>query len=158
MAVFDGLELKRWMDEQGMTVAELASRVGCDESTIFKYRSGKLHPNPDVAYQICNELGDVRRWQDWMRTEYPTSYGRVHPEPIKHGLQGTIMALYSEIRDLEDLERAAIKDGADGVLDCMELHVDMLNEVNDLLRAAQSAKALLEESLNGKTAERERHL
>ena len=30
--------------------------------------------------QICEALGNIDRWCDWMRTEYPISYARVHPD------------------------------------------------------------------------------
>lgn len=149
MAAFDGFDLKKWRKEQGVTAAHLASQVACDESTIFHYESGKLHPNPDVMYQICRELGDTRRWQDWMRTEYPASYGREHPEPVKFGLQGSIMMLYAEIQDLEALELEAMRDGADGIIDCTELRRDLLREVTELIQAAQSARAILEAGING---------
>lgn len=47
---------------------------------IYCYESGKIKPDPDTMYQICNVLGDVDVWTTWMRTEYPSSYGRMHPE------------------------------------------------------------------------------
>lgn len=144
MAAFDGSDLKRWRKSQNVTAEELAIRISCDETTIYRYESGKLKPNPDVMYQICRELGDTRIWQDWMRTEYPMSYGREHPEPTKHGLQGAVMSLYSEIRDLEDLERGAMKDAADGKIDNTEMHINFLSEITELIQAAQGAKAILE--------------
>lgn len=144
MAVFDGSDLKNWRKAQGVTAEELAARVSCDETTIFRYESGKLKPNPDVMHQICAALGDTRNWEIWMRTEYPSSYGREHPEPTMYGLEGTVLRLLSEVRDLEKLKYEMIDDAADGVIDCERLREDLLKEITELIKAAQSAKVLLE--------------
>lgn len=74
MAVFAGSDLKKWRESQGMSAADLAERISCDTTTLYRYESGKLKPNPDVMFQICEALGDIDRWTSWMRTEYPTSY------------------------------------------------------------------------------------
>ena len=155
MATFDGNDMKLWREAQGISAADLAERINCDTVTLYRYQSGKIKPNPDVMYQICRELGDTRRWQEWMRTEYPMSYGREHPEPVMHGLEGSIMALFSEIRDLEELERQTLKDGADGIIDCEKLHDDLIKEITELIQAAQSAKSILEAVIaHGKATER----
>ena len=144
MATFAGSDLKKWRESQNISAADLAERISVDVSTLYRYENGKQSPDPDVMYQICQELGDVRRWHVWMRTEYPQSYGREHPEPIMYDLPGTIMMLYSEVRDLEDLERQAMQDGADGRIDSLQLHESFLKEITELIKAAKSAKALLE--------------
>ena len=144
MATFDGSDLKKWRESQGVSAPELANRIGVDVSTLYRYESGRMRPDPDLMYQICRELGDVRNWHKWMRTEYPKSYAREHPEPIMYDLPGVIMTLYSEVRDLEELERSAMQDGADGKIDSFVLHDQFLNEVTQLIQAAKSAKVLLE--------------
>ena len=55
------------------SAADLAEVVNCDTSTIHRYEAGKIKMNPDVMIQICEDLGDIDRWCDWMRTEYPIS-------------------------------------------------------------------------------------
>ena len=144
MATFDGNDLKRWREEHRISAADLAERISVDVSTLYRYENGKIKPDPDVMYQICYELGDVRQWQIWMQTEFPKSYGRVHPEPLPHTLEGAILSLYSEIQDLADLQQRAMKDGADGKIDSFSLRDQLLKEVNDMIQAAQTAKALLE--------------
>ena len=144
MATFDGNDLKNLRLLKGMSVADLACAVGEDENLIRRYEGNiNKNPNPETMYLLCHAVGDDRDWQNWMRTEFPKSYGRVHPEPIMYDLPGTIMTLYSEVRDLEDLEREAIKDGASGEINSRPLREKMLREIEELISAAQAAKALI---------------
>lgn len=62
MAVFAGSDLKKWRESQGMSAADLAERISCDTTTLYRYESGKLKPNPDIMFQICEALGDIDRW------------------------------------------------------------------------------------------------
>ena len=117
MAVFSGNDMKRWREMHGMTAADLAERISCDVTTIYRYESGKLKPNPDVMYQICYELGDVNRWCDWMATEYPSSYGRVHPSAKQYDLTGNIMSMYAGINDMLMKQYDIMNDAADGNID-----------------------------------------
>ena len=144
MATFDGNDLKNLRLLKGMSVADLACAVGEDENLIRRYEGNiNKNPNPETMYLLCHAVGDDRDWQNWMRTEFPKSYGRVHPEPIMYDLPGTIMTLYSEVRDLEDLEREAIKDGASGEINSRPLREKMLREIEELISAAQAAKTLI---------------
>ena len=144
MATFDGNDLKNLRLLKGMSVADLACAVGEDENLIRRYEGNiNKNPNPETMYLLCHAVGDDRDWQNWMRTEFPKSYGRVHPEPIMYDLPGTIMTLYSEVRDLEELEREAIKDGASGEINSRPLREKMLREIEELISAAQAAKALI---------------
>ena len=144
MATFDGNDLKNLRISKGLSVPDLADMVGEDVNLIRRYESNtNKFPHPDTMYQMCLALGDSRNWQTWMRTEFK-SYAKVHPEPIMYDLPGVIMTLYSEVRDLEDLERSAMKDGADGKIDSFHLHETMMKELEDMIKTAQSAKAILE--------------
>ena len=144
MATFDGNDLKNLRLLKGMSVADLACAVGEDENLIRRYEGNiNKNPNPETMYLLCHAVGDDRDWQNWMRTEFPKSYGRVHPEPIMYDLPGTIMTLYSEVRDLEELGREAIKDGASGEINSRPLREKMLREIEELISAAQAAKALI---------------
>lgn len=49
-----------------------------------------------------------------MRTEYPASYGRIHPGTVKHDLSGAILSLYAEMGDLQEMQRELMRDAADG--------------------------------------------
>lgn len=143
MAVFAGIDLKKWREAQKISQADLAERISCDSSTIARYESGKLHPNPDVMYQICESLGDVDKWTIWMRTEYPASYGRVHPESVRYDLPGALMSLFAEIGDVMEMQREVLRDGADGEIDSRELYERLLKEVTELLQSAQKVKNIL---------------
>ena len=127
-----------------MSAADLAERISCDTSTIYRYESGKAKPDPDVAYQICETLGDISRWSIWMRTEYPISYGRVHPEPQMFGLEGALMSFYASISEAQKLEQEALRDGSDGSIDSAELARKLDEGITALLRSAQRVQNILQ--------------
>lgn len=143
MAVFSGIDLKKWREAQGISAADLAERISCDTTTIYRYESGKLKPNPDVMFQICEALGDIDRWTSWMRTEYPTSYGRMHPETAAFSLPGALMSMYAEIADVMELERETMRDGADGVISNTALEAKIRKEVTDMIQSAQRVRSLI---------------
>lgn len=145
MATFDGSDLKNLRISKGLSAPDLADLIGEDVNLIRRYEANaNKNPQPDTMYQMCVALGDERIWEVWMRTEFPKSYGRVHPEPLPHTLEGAILALYSEVHDLKKLRQKAMEDGADGKIDSDNLREELLKEVNDMLKAAQTAKAILE--------------
>lgn len=143
MAVFSGIDLKKWRETQGISAADLAERISCDTTTIYCYESGKLKPNPDVMFQICEALGDIDRWTSWMRTEYPTSYGRMHPETAAFSLPGALMSMYAEISDVIKLEQETTRDGADGVISNPALEAKIRKEVTDMIQSAQRVRSLI---------------
>lgn len=143
MAVFTGMDLKKWREAQGISAADLAERISCDVTTVYRYENGKLKPNPDVMYEICTVLGDPDKWTTWMRTEYPTSYGRVHPETSPLNLQGALMAMFGEIEDVLTLRSKVLKDGSDGKIDCPELLDKIENAVTETIQSAQRVRTLL---------------
>ena len=143
MAVFTGSDLRLWRESQKITAADLAERISVDATTIYRYESGKLTPNPDVMYEICAALGDVDKWTTWMRTEFPASYGRVHPETSPYSLPGALMALFAEMRDVHDLEREALRDGASGNIDNPGMRQQLEKEVTEMIQAAQRVRSLM---------------
>lgn len=144
MAVFASRDLKKWREAQGISAADLAERISCDVTTIYRYESGKLKPNPDVMYEICEALGDTGIWNNWMRTEYPTSYGRMHPETVNLSLPGAIMSLIVELGDVMNLQNAMLRDGADGSIDDPELKARSAKEITEMIQSAQRVLNLLE--------------
>ncbi len=143
MAVFTGSDLRLWWEKQKVTAAELAERISVDATTIYRYESGKLTPNPDVMYEICVALGDVDKWTTWMRTEFPASYGRVHPETSHFSLSGALMSLFAEMRDVHDLEREALREGAAGSIDDPGMREQLAKEVTEMIQAGQRVRSLL---------------
>ena len=144
MAVFTGSDLKKWRESQGVHAAVLAERISCDVTTIYRYESGKLKPNPDVMFEICEALGDIDRWTTWMRTEYPASYGRIHPETPSYPLAGALMSMFAEIQDVLDFEREALRDGANGAIDDPALLEQILKETTEMIQSAQRVKSLIQ--------------
>lgn len=143
MAAFTGNDLRKWREAQQISAADLAERISCDATTIYRYESGKIKPNPDVMYEMCVELGDPDKWTSWMRTEYPASYGRVHPETANYELTGALMSMFAEIDDVMEMQTAAMRDGADGRIDDPELKDRILKEVTEMMQSAQRVRTLL---------------
>lgn len=134
MAAFAGKDLKIWREKQNISASELANRLSCDITTIYRYESEKMKANPDVMYEICAELGNVNRWCDWMRTEFPTSYGVVHPEVPEFEVSGALMMLYVTIGNVHDMERKVLYAGSKGKIDdCLKAELELLVGVSQLL-------------------------
>ena len=153
MAVFAGRDLKKWREEQGISAADLAERISCDTTTIYRYENGKLKPNPDVMFEICEALGDIDRWTTWMRTEFPTSYGRMHPETSSYTLAGALMSMFAEIGDVLEFEREALRDGAAGKKSDPEMQAKIHKEVTEMIQSAQRVKNLVHEDCNARTGQ-----
>ena len=49
--------LRRVMDEQGVSVASLAGQIGAEPSSVRKYLSGKIRPSDAVLARISGVLG-----------------------------------------------------------------------------------------------------
>ena len=143
MAAFTGNDLRKWCEAQQISAADLAERISCDATTIYRYESGKIKPNPDIMYEICVELGDPDKWTSWMRTEYPASYGRVHPETADYELAGALMSMFAEMDDVMEMQTAAMRDGADGKIDDTELKDRIIKEVTEMMQSAQRVRTLL---------------
>lgn len=143
MAAFTGNDLRKWREAQQISAADLAERISCDATTIYRYESGKIKPNPDVMYEMCVELGDPDKWTSWMRTEYPASYGRVHPETADYELTGALMSMFAEMDDVLEMQTAAMRDGADGRIDDPALKDRILKEVTEMMQSAQRVRTLL---------------
>lgn len=137
MAVFAPSDLKKMRLAHGMSAADLAELVNCDSTTITRYETGKLKPNPDTMYMICEACDEVDKWCDWMRTEYPISYGRVHPDIPKLSFEGKLMRAFAEIEDVLRLQNEAMKDGADGKIDDEKLKYRLWTECNEAIGALQ---------------------
>lgn len=144
MAVFSGSDLKRWRTAQGITAAELASSISCDDTTIYRYENGKLIPNPDAMFQICEVLGDVDRWTTWMRTEFPKSYGRMHPETPSYSMSCALIGMYAAIDFLIKNQREIWKEGAEDRISDKDLAEQVHKEVTVLIQTAQRVKSLLD--------------
>ena len=143
MAVFAANDLKKWRESLGISAADLAERISVDVTTLYRYESGKLKPNPDVMYQICDALGDTSKWCVWMATEYPISYARMHPTPVSYDMSGAILALYGAIDEIKAIKKAVFMDGADDYIDDAELRLLFALQTDKLLEAAQKIKTIL---------------
>ena len=78
-----------------------------------------------------------------MRSEYPASYGRVHPETANFALSGAIMSMYAEIEDVREIAREVLRDGADGSIDDANLLERVKKEVTEMIQSAQRVRTLV---------------
>lgn len=143
MTTFACTDLRKWREAQGISAADLAERISCTTETLYRYESGKIKPNPDVMWQICDVLGDTDVWTNWMRTEYPASYGRKHPPIATTDMKTALMNVFTEIEEAAELRKAAIKDGADGTIDDDLLKKSIEKEFTEMIQAAQRVLTLL---------------
>lgn len=145
MAVFSGMDLRNWRNSKDVSAEELGMRIGYDASTIYRIEKEVQIPGPKEMMLICDALGDRNKWDAWMRTVYPESYGRMVPEPTPYGLEGSILALKTEMRDIKSLMQDTIRDGTDGKIDNFLLRERLLKELTELVSAAQGMIQLLNE-------------
>ena len=143
MTAFAGTDLKKWREAQHMSGADIAERISCTSETYYRYESGKIKPNPDVMWQICDVLGDTGVWVNWMRTEYPASFGRMFPELPTYDLKSALMNAFAELEDVLGIRNEAMKDGADGKIDSPELAEKLKKELTEAVQAAQRVINLL---------------
>ncbi len=143
MTVFTGSDLRKWRETQQISAADLAERISCSSETIYRYESGKLKPNPDVMWEICEALGDTGVWVNWMRTEYPASFGRMFPEMPDYDMKSALMNVFAELDDAIELRNAAMKDGSNGRIDKPELREQLQKELTEAIQAAQRVVNLL---------------
>ena len=143
MAVFTRSDLRKWREAQKISAADLAERISCDATTIYRYETGKIKPDPDVMWEICDMLGDTGVWVNWMRTEFPASFGRMFPDMPVYDLKTAIMSAYAEIEDVLETRKAAMKDGSDGRIDDPELKANIEKEMTEAVQAAQRVLMLL---------------
>lgn len=143
MTTFACTDLRKWRETQQISAADLAERISCTTETLYRYESGKIKPNPDVMWQICDALGDTDVWTNWMRTEYPASYGRKHPSIATTDMKTALMNAFTEIEEAAELRKAAIKDGADGKIDDDDLGKAIEKEFTEMIQAAQRVLTLL---------------
>ena len=143
MAVFSGMDLRNWRNSKNVSAEELGMRIGYDASTIYRIEKEVQIPGPKEMMLICDALGDRTKWDAWMRTVYPESYGRMVPEPAPYGVEGTILTLKSEMKDLKDLMQETMRDGADGKIDNFLLRDRLIKELTELVSAARGMIDLL---------------
>jgi transcriptional regulator with XRE-family HTH domain len=88
--------LRREMDEQGVTVAKLAAQVECEPSSVRKYLSGAVRPSERVLERLgrclgcnANELryGRPKRRDGKLRTDDVARVTGIDPLSLRIGLQ-----------------------------------------------------------------------
>src|ERR1051325_756280 len=50
-----GQRIQRAVERAGLSIEELANRIGCSRALIYQYLSGSTLPQPDRLQQIANE-------------------------------------------------------------------------------------------------------
>lgn len=143
MASFTNIDIRKMRDLRKMTAASLAEQISRDPTTIYNWESGKSDPDPDTMYLIAEVFGDVSIWTLWMRTKYPSSYARIHPEPVEYSLPGALMSLFAAVGKVQSLQNEVLQDGADGVIENDELANELLCATTELIKSAQKVSNIL---------------
>ncbi len=89
-----GERIRRRLDEQGMTVAELAEKVGIARPMLYRYISGKHEPSASILRKIAEALCCT---VDWFFTD-----------PFAELKNPAIKALFEKSSDLTDTERTEV--------------------------------------------------
>ena len=143
MASFTNIDIKKQRELRKMTAASLAEQISRDPTTIYNWEAGKSDPDPDTMYQIAEAFGDMNIWSLWMRTKYPSSYARIHPEPVGYSLPGALMSLYAAVGNVQVLQNAVLQDGADGSIECSDLAEKFHSAITELIKSAQKVSNIL---------------
>lgn len=148
MAIFNGMSLKEWRKGLKISAQDLADSVPCDVTTIFRYESGKMTPDPNMMLRICKILGDETKWYDWMQTVW-TSCREMYPETGRNDLSGSILRLYAALEELGDSRRNVFIDAADGSIDSEMLRKKLKALTNELISVSQTLRTMLPEEQGG---------
>lgn len=148
MAIFNGMNLKEWRKSLKISAQDLADSVPCDVTTIFRYESGKMTPDPNQMLRICRILGDETKWYDWMQTVW-SSCQEMYPETGRNDLSGSILRLYAALEELGDSRRNVFVDAADGSIDSEMLRRKLRGLTNELLSVSQTLRAMLPDAKGG---------
>ena len=142
MAAFSNSDIKNLRKSLKITAAELAERISIDPSTLYKYESGKIKLSIDVMYQICEALGCIEKWTEWMITEYPASYGKVNAKSGNEELSMAVLLMSIAMSDVESLQQEVLKNCVKGKTDSA-LNDKLNTALDELILNAQKLKEII---------------
>ena len=75
------MKLSIWRKAQGLTLAEVAKRIGVTEVTLSRYERGERIPAREIMPKIAAVTGGAVQPNDFYSDETTDTGGPRHPEP-----------------------------------------------------------------------------
>ena len=123
---------------------KLAGMLGVSESTIARWESGEIRPDPDDVDRFATAVSDPTLWHRWMLSNYDSYRRRYIDSKVNSGLP-VLMARYRyETGDVMAIHNSAERDALDGKIDDPQLKQKLIKELQEQIAAGSD---LLQELL-----------
>ena len=123
---------------------KLAGMLGVSESTIARWESGEIRPDPDDVDRFATAVSDPTLWHRWMLSNYDSYRRRYIDSKVNSGLP-VLMARYRyETSDVMAIHGSAERDALDGTIDDPQLKQKLIKELQEQIAAGSD---LLQELL-----------
>ena len=117
-------ELKEYKENNDLTIAELARKIGADDTTVGRWLKGEVTPNFYSLYKLRNFLNDIKNLEDLKPQE--TFRDKVTREHAQTELD--INYLKQRIKALSDIED----------LDTLVTELNITTKLGNLMRDAHN--------------------
>ena len=122
---------------------KLAWMLGVSESTIARWESGEIRPDPDDVDRFATAVSDPTLWHRWMLSTYD-SYRRRYVNCVDQSLSTSISRSKYEMEDVIALQGRAERDALDGKIDDPKLKAEYGKEIKEAIAALTDTLQLLE--------------
>lgn len=117
-------ELKEYKENNGLTIAELARKIGADDTTVGRWLKGEVTPNFYSLHKIINFLNDIKNSEDLKPLEnFRDKVTREHVQT-----ESDINYLKQRISVLSDIED----------LDTLVTELNVTTQLGNLMRDAHN--------------------
>lgn len=121
---------------------KLAEMLGVSESTIARWESGEIRPDPDDVDRFAIAVSDPTLWHRWMLSNYD-SYRRRYVNCVDQSLPIAIARSKYEMADVMNLQERVERDALDGAIDDLKLKVEYGKEIKEAIAALTDTLQLL---------------
>jgi transcriptional regulator with XRE-family HTH domain len=128
------IDLENARLRQKMPRWKLAGTLGVSESTVARWESGEIRPDPDDVDRFAAAVSDPTLWHRWMISTYD-SYRRRYVESVDQSLPVSIARSKYEMADVMALQERVERDALDGAIDDPKLKADYAKEIREAVAA-----------------------
>lgn len=122
-----------------MTQWQASQAIGVSESTMARWESGEVIPDPEDVDALEVMYKAPGLWHRWMRSHYD-SYRKRYPEdPANRDLPLAIVNVRHQLEDVRALQDAMERDAMDGRMDDPQMAARYQKELRELQAAAGEA-------------------
>ena len=123
---------------------KLAGMLGVSESTIARWESGEIRPDPDDVDRFAIAVSDPTLWHRWMLSNYDSYRRRYIDSKEASGLSALMGRYRYETGDVMAIHNIAERDALDGKIDDPQLKQKLIKELQEQIAAGSD---LLQELL-----------